>query len=455
MTKPDDPAIALACRLILRICSLLLNYSEVHLFRSVAKSRIVVVLILFLASYVMPICSQDSGEPDTYEEPATDLRQPEGIFAVAWSPDGTMIAGGGTDGFLRIWNADSGDTFIDFPGLTTTVLSISWSPDSTKIVSSQESGRVVVWNVSDPAYLPGQLIVDLSGHPNQVLRVAWSPDGTKIASVSFGGIDNLKIWDTSDYTLAASFTAGDIFGLEWSLDSTKLTLAHSDTGAYVVDISPNAIGTNVNIPIGVREPTASIAWNSDGSLLASGEFYKGIIHIWDAAGNPIAIFEDHTNGISALAWGPDDQLLASASPDGTIRIWDTVTMSPIPLEIIQKGNVYTQSIAWSPDGSKIAYGGAASNGQGNNVLIALAPLPNTCSLTIPAADTPALLSAITSANGAPETDTICLEAGTYTLDAPITSDITLVGLGAGAEIIGSLQVSGAGRITLRNVTVNP
>jgi pectate lyase len=70
-------------------------------------------------------------------------------------------------------------------------------------------------------------------------------------------------------------------------------------------------------------------------------------------------------------------------------------------------------------------------------------------------DIPALLTAITSANGTPETDTICLEAGTYTLDAPITSAMTLVGLGAGAEIIGSLQVSGAGRLTLRNVTVNP
>jgi hypothetical protein len=79
----------------------------------------------------------------------------------------------------------------------------------------------------------------------------------------------------------------------------------------------------------------------------------------------------------------------------------------------------------------------------------------TCDFTISPADTPALLSAIATANTTPEPDTICLEAGTYTLDAPITSDITLHGLGAGAEIIGSLQVSGAGRLTLRNVTVTP
>jgi hypothetical protein len=78
-----------------------------------------------------------------------------------------------------------------------------------------------------------------------------------------------------------------------------------------------------------------------------------------------------------------------------------------------------------------------------------------CSSTIPVTDTPALLTAIISSNTTPESDTICLEAGIYTLDAPITSDITLVGLGAGAEIIGSLQVSGAGRLTLRNVTVTP
>jgi hypothetical protein len=47
------------------------------------------------------------------------------------------------------------------------------------------------------------------------------------------------------------------------------------------------------------------------------------------------------------------------------------------------------------------------------------------------------------------------EPGTYTHDMPITSEITLVGLGAGAEISGSLQVSGTGRLTLRNGSVTP
>jgi hypothetical protein len=79
----------------------------------------------------------------------------------------------------------------------------------------------------------------------------------------------------------------------------------------------------------------------------------------------------------------------------------------------------------------------------------------TCDIRISSSTVSSLQIAITSANGTPEPDTICLEGGTYTLDTPITSDITLVGLGAGAEISGSLQVSGAGRLTLRNMSVNP
>jgi pectate lyase len=103
-------------------------------------------------------------------------------------------------------------------------------------------------------------------------------------------------------------------------------------------------------------------------------------------------------------------------------------------------------IDWNPDGTQLVYGGISTNGQDAQIVIV--PAPSICSATVP--DTPALLSAIASAN-----TTICLEAGIYTLDAPITSAMTLVGLGAGAEIIGSLQVSGAGRLTLRNVSVTP
>jgi hypothetical protein len=101
------------------------------------------------------------------------------------------------------------------------------------------------------------------------------------------------------------------------------------------------------------------------------------------------------------------------------------------------------------------YSGESGTGTAGTALTINFTVVNPIVCTSTVLDTPALLSAITSANATPEADTICLEAGTYTLDAPITSDITLVGLGAGAEISGSLQVSGAGRLTLRNVSVTP
>jgi WD40 repeat protein len=300
---------------------------------------------------------------------AQDLNLPPGVIAVEWSPDGTKIVGGGTDGFLQVWDAETREILLTFSGLDSDVLSLSWSPDSTKFVSSQESGRVIVWNVSDPAYRPGALINDLIGHPDHVLRVAWSPDNTMIASVSFGGGENLKIWDTMTYDLVADFRAGDIFGMIWNLDSTQLILAHSDTGLYSVDITSTGISNPSRISNGVQEPMASVTQNSDSSLIAGGEFYNGIVHIWDIEGNRVAMFEGHGDGISALAWSPDDSFLASASPDGTIRIWDMVTMPSTPIQIIEKGDVYTQSMAWSPDSKQLAYGGAGSNGQADEIII--------------------------------------------------------------------------------------
>jgi WD40 repeat protein/serine/threonine protein kinase len=297
--------------------------------------------------------------------------------SVAFSPDGQRIVAGQEDGTAKVIDAQTGAFLLELKGrprlpyfvppFTRGILGVAFSPDGTRIVTAGVTGEACVWDARTGAEL-----LELKGHTFMVMNAAFSPDGERIITASADG--TAKVWDARTGTprLELGGIKGGATCAAFSPDGTWIVAGggSGERGGGEATVWDARTGMPRFTLKGLKGRVESVTVSKDGTRFVTG----GEAAVWDArTGQALVELKRLTERVIGASFSPDGPRIATRTVTGGVpnararsgvKVWDMRTgallrdlTEPDP----HSGGVMVgwrgESVAFSPDGTRIVLGG--------------------------------------------------------------------------------------------------
>lgn len=320
------------------------------------------------------------------------------VLCIAWSPDSSRVASGCKNGVIRVWDVETGQPVGNqINAHKAWVTAISWepyhsNPECRYFASSSKDASIKIWDA-----VLCQIVRQLSSHTSSVTALKWGGSGYLYSASQDRTVKVWKVQDHSvfsskevtlrtlqghahwvntlalntDYVLRTSAVVnyGDNIDPDDKDKRRELALGryqavHDAKGEYLVSGSDDFTlflwaPEKENKPIarmtGHQQLINHVQFSPDTRIIASASFDKSI-KLWDGrTGKFLATLRGHVQAVYMVAWSADSRLIVSGSADSTLKVWNMKTKK---LDQDLPGHAdEVFAVDWSPDGQRVGSGG--------------------------------------------------------------------------------------------------
>ena len=292
------------------------------------------------------------------------------VTALAFSPDGKILATGDAGKVIKVWDVNTQSEHATLKGHTNGISALTFTPDGKTLASGSYDGTIRFWNPDT-----GQAHLTLAtGHTEQIKAVAFAENGITLATAAFTGV--VEVWNLKTAQELTTFTKAknDLTGpVAFSHDATRFA-SRGGSGTIVFDslgsgyrmrgpgrgnielwditIGEQILGLWQDIEGDANPNALALAFSPDNKILAAGIPRQGI-RAWDInTGAELFNFNAVEPFGRKLVFSHDGTLLATNGTHVQTRIWNVSTQRDITPPNVMNAS----ALAFSPDGKTLAYG---------------------------------------------------------------------------------------------------
>ncbi len=282
---------------------------------------------------------------------------PGATGAIEFSPDGGTIAGEAGIG-LQLYDAYKGTPIGE--AIDKTYPPMAFSPDG-EILAATYGEKIRLWDTHSQEQLGEPLI----GHTTNVGALRWDATEGMLTSSGFDG--SVRSWDTRVHRQMSSPVISTQnhtnWSLDFSLDRRRFVIGYLENTAQIYGIdSGETIGKSFVVPMNPDDPRSkdnygigAVAFSPDNTILATGDDATNI-RLWDIAtrrplGSPLERSGNYGAGaVTSLAFSSDGSVLAASDQSNAAHLWDPRTRRPIGNALVHARAEQVHTVVFSPDG---------------------------------------------------------------------------------------------------------